>query len=123
MKTINRIRFFATKSDRVRCYGVSRALTQRNDSFTADGPVEMPKDAEEEQRYRATLATCRVVNRLFELPGITHLRFRPYELNVTLSAVYDWSDVHDEIVAILKSEYFDGIDDVSVEERGKSEDE
>lgn len=120
MKTVNRIRFSDTKSPHVRCYGISKAITNRNRSFTADEPHDLQKEPYTD-KFCATRETLEVVNRLLALPGVTDLRFHPYEVNVTLASVYDWSDVHEDIVQILKDEYFKSVDVDVQQSSGKSD--
>jgi hypothetical protein len=62
-----------------------------------------------------TKESAQVVNSLLAIPGVTRLHLRQYGVYITLASVYDWVDVHEEILSVLQQAYFPG-EVVTVEE-------
>lgn len=111
---INRIRW--SISETVGRYHITRPLTNNNVECEAVKPELMNLARPYSDDWNATLESVKVINRLFCIAGITKLHFYPYELQVTLAQAFDWSEVQDEILQILKEEYFGGAESVLSEQ-------
>lgn len=111
MKTINRIRFFNPETC-VRVYGISRELTNRKETCYVENPVVLTEEKPYHDGWNATKETVDVINRMLALPGVLRLDFAPYQMQVTLAAVFNWKDVHEDILEIIKEVYFSGVQDI-----------
>jgi len=103
MQDIRRIKVVSTTSPNVRVYGVSRQTS------TSSFGVQIIRDISEDSKtlQRITPETLTVVNQILALSGgILELRVRPFEVEVHKAAVFEWEDVHDDIINILRQAYF-----------------
>lgn len=116
MKQINRIRFSNIKSSNVRTYGISRELTNRKESCYAENTIVLTDEKPYHDGWYATRKTVDVINRIITLPGVLRLDFSAYEMRVTLASVFDWEDIHLDIITIIKEEYFKGVEQIDIEE-------
>jgi hypothetical protein len=100
---INRILYKNTKSPTVRWYGVSTKLLNCTGKVNQTEPVN---ESEYTDNWNFTQQTASASNRLLALPGVLELIVRPYEINVSIAAVFNWDDLHESIITILKQVYF-----------------
>ena len=116
MSTINRIRTCQTTSTQVRIYGISRRVTTQGRKYWATRHSLAQPYTDGEGGSLLSREGYEVRNRLLVRPGITQLYFRNYEIQVTLAGVFDWDDVHSEIIEILKEVFFEETSDVEVQD-------
>ena len=112
---INRIRHYLVPGSHSRAYGVSRVLTNRNESFSETTPIVLSDEAPYSNDFIATRKSIEALNLIFTLPGVLKITFKPYEIIIDLADVFDWSEVHDTIIAIIKDVYFSNESAVQVE--------
>jgi hypothetical protein len=113
MQDINRIRVFRTNSEHIRLYAVSKRLIKpdRNDSRTLtliDRQRELsghdPNSALAPDEIRI------MVRELLELVGVLSVRVRPYEIHVRIAVTFDWEDVHEDVIRIIKTRAFPNVE-------------
>lgn len=121
MKDIKRIRAIPTRSEHVRCYGISAKLSNPGNLETyainaTSRPIDpLPGTEAEQQQQTATITTLKVINALLTIPGVTSVRVRPFEIHVTLAPVFSWDDIQDSIISLLKENYFASDEQVEVQ--------
>lgn len=112
---INRIRPFETKSPRVRRYAVSIRLTKDGDTdFQCRERARLWREFPHDDRL-LTASALSALTHIHDLPGIVHSLTRPFEINITLADAYNWDEVHDDIINVLKTALFPEGAEVTVE--------
>lgn len=108
MKPTKRIRWETTRSHHVRKYGLTVELTRDGESdIEAKGPQSF-SDAERSHHRYFTAATCQAIEQIHAVKGVVETITRRFEINVTIAPSFDWEDVHDGIIKILRNVYFGG---------------
>ena len=114
MKTAKRIRCETTKSRHVRQYGLTVELTKDGETdIEAKGPLSF-SEAERSNHRFFTPATCQAIEQILGVNGVVETITRRFEINVTIAPSFNWDDVHEQIIKILRNVYFGG-GDVEVE--------
>lgn len=105
--TISRIRIFCTSERQVRCYAISQRLTlpDMNGEHTYN-----LSDIEKLENGSDTFTTSAEVRKtvvdLLKVNGIICILVRPFEINIKIAYVFDWEDVHKEIIRIIETQLF-----------------
>ena len=125
--TINRIRFFNTNSHLVRCYGLSQRITvpHLNGEKTyhlSDMPTlrHSGKPSKPLCDFAASDQVRNTIADLLKINGIFWVLVRGFEINVKIENAFDWQDVHEEVIAIMKKHLFAN-GQVDVQDRTKEE--
>ncbi len=113
METINRIRFNNTKEPLVRRYGLSQRLTvpkgNGEGSYYLDH-IEVLLNGEDDRgridNFLLSDEVRRSVAELLQVNGIFWVLVRPFELLIKIEYAFDWSDVEDEVLRIIRSNLF-----------------
>lgn len=110
---VKRIRCFTLMNPRVRCFCISTRINNNNSAVTYNGPGYRSGSVPEE--------THAVVTQLFELPGVSEISLKSFEIHITLTPVVSWEEVREEILRALKHGFFDEEDDVEIVEGARCE--
>ena len=113
MQDINRIRVFNTNSTRIHLYAVSKRLikSDRDDARTftlVDRQRELSDNS-----VNCTLAPDEIrimVRELLQLVGVLSVRIRPHEIHVRIAVTFDWEDVHEDVIRIIKTRAFPNVE-------------
>ena len=103
LNDIKRIRSFDAPNH-TRIFGISKELTIDNSSFS----VNRVDDLDLILAIKLTEASKQVVRKLLPIRGIEQLCFKPYQVEIQLARVFDWSEVNNQILTILQEAYFPG---------------
>lgn len=110
LANLRRIRFKETSAADVRWYGVPVTMMRPDNKQSVDHePIPAPRDKWAAKHYRITEQARLVINRLLrEVPGITEVITRAYEVNIKVSDPTLWEEAHALVVSILDEGLFGG---------------
>ncbi|MDR3616579.1 MAG: hypothetical protein P4L53_23670 [Candidatus Obscuribacterales bacterium] len=113
MQDINRIRVFDTNSTRTHLYAVSKRLikSDRDDSRTFT-LVDRQRDLSDSS-VNSILAPDEIrimVRELLQIVGVLSVRIRPHEIHIRIAVTFDWEDVHEDVIRIIKTRAFPNVE-------------
>jgi hypothetical protein len=113
MQDIDRIRVFSTNSTLIHLYAVSKRLikSDRDDARTFT-LVDRQRELSDNNVNNA-LAPDEIrimVRELLQLVGVLSVRIRPHEIHVKIAVTFDWEDVHEDVIRIIKTRAFPNVE-------------